>query len=680
MSISLINNTSGSQNHCYAKAATFQSVNPELLKTVKPVINNPYQRDTSSIFTPELNRAISDRCRAIFNINMKEKFLKGSTSIAELHKRVQGISKLDAYISTDPVLSKTGIKYDDLVSDMKYSFNEGLPVDFDFNARRKALENLSKFGAEERNRKIFDKIGKDALEHIIFINEDLTRGFDEYSVENMRRFLKYKSLAPLRRKCKDNFYPLLLKKDESSKTVRKNIETLAEVLKDPEYDFLKKNKSFKVNILFYKGDTKKALNILKDYNSSLHKGDILHFFACPETGELRVQVRKEFKGGLKLGQIISYDKNLKVISKENITRGISSTGKKTRNILLTDLKYDLESQIREVYDPKHKTWVMTNQTKKYKDASGKVIKAELWKLSDVEGIYNIKSIDAEGKIKTVSSAIKGRDGVTIEKNLTSPLGDTTTVRQFRAKNGAKETMSYVINDKNGKILAQRENLLKKLSSTEALSVINGEKFNIKYLQDKITILNERTKELKTINIKEIATSGTDGLLKVLKRLSADELIAVGGNIKQLSTVLDKESFYMIGADKIACSANRFIFDHELGHAIDSLSEDFQKIVNSSTDSILKAETKIASDKKLQKIFNAEKKMFLKSFNRKFAMRADYFISDNISRKPLEGLREAIAEIYALKNNQIAPKWIMQRSHLLQENFTRTIAYLIKHKF
>lgn len=677
MSINTKNNVAGSPIYGYTAAYTKPSFAPSQLQNFRPAITNPYARDLSLVFTPELSKAVSDRCRALFEMNKKEKFINGSLPVSELHKKVDGISKLHAYISTDPLLSKFGMEYSELEYALKDVFKERMPIDFDFFARKKGLENLRRFAAAENNKNLFDIIGRDALASVVLYNEDLTRNFDDEAVENMRKLVESKALAPLRKKFKPETYLTFMKKDESSKIVRKNIEFLEKELKKPENAFLRKSKCLSKNFLLYKGNTAQALKILQDANASLSKDEILNFFVDIESGELRVQKRREYKGGLKIAENLLYDKNMKLTSSQAMTAGISSAHKKTRNSLLKDFKHNTEHQIREVYDPKTKTWIMTDQTKLYKDKNGKVVKTEVWKISDVSGVYNIKSIDAKGKIKTVSTGLKTKEGILIEKNLTSPAGDTTTVRQFRAKNGTKESISYIIKDKNGKVLGQRESLFKKLSPSKSVSVVNGERFNIEYLKDKITVLNDKTKELKVINLTNILADGQNGIMNLLKRLSGPELFAVSDNVKRLGSIIAKDSHYMPGAEKIECAADRFIFDHELGHAIDSLKCSFEEVINDGNVSFDSVETKVASDKKLQKIFNAEKNNFKKSFNRTFKLMAGYFFNDNVGRKELAGLREAIAEVYAIKNNQIAPKWIMSRIHLLQENCPRTIALLLK---
>ena len=70
--------------------------------------------------------------------------------------------------------------------------------------------------------------------------------------------------------------------------------------------------------------------------------------------------------------------------------------------------------------------------------------------------------------------------------------------------------------------------------------------------------------------------------------------------------------------------------------------------------------------------------FVKNVPRRIRNFAQYF-SNYAHTQTNNGLEEAFAEIEALINNVKIPKFVYRRAHLLQENFPKTIAYLMQRR-
>lgn len=666
------------------KVVTYSAPKPVINKLAMDAVKSSstvMQRDLGFLYSPEFSKAIADRCKALMALNNKENFVSKKMSFLDFSKKVDGISKLNAYIESDPVLKNYGYNYDDILSDFKYACQHNIPVDFSFETRLPALENLRKFAADKNNKAIMDKLGYNFLGNIVVFNDDLVSTYSDESINNVQNLLSKKVLAPLRKGLDENVLLLLLKPHEQTKSVGRNLKIIEDCLKTNEYEFLKQNKSFNVSMLMFDGDMKKFMEALKKENASLKDGEYLRFFYNSSSNEVLLRKVKHFGKGLFVTSSKRFDKNFNLLAKENVIQGIASNGKKTMNVAVNDFSRKSDCNLRFVYDKNNKSWIMTDCTEKFKDEIGKVKELKVWKLSDVGGVYNIKTIDSFGKIKTVSSALKQNDGVHIEQNLTSPAGDKTFYKYFKSKSGKIEEFVYEIKDKNGKLLAKKESLFKRLSPNVSVSIVNGNKSRIEYFENEIRVIDEKTKKITSIDLKKLLPNGDKKIVRLLKKLTAPELLAVNQNVKVLDSIKATESFFMPGADEISSSLHRFVFEHELGHSKDSLIESLSDLVNDSKKSVMDANTKIVADEKLKKIFLSERKRFLEAKTTRLSKLASYFVTDNVERSLKKGMSEAIAEINAIVNAPAPPKWIMARTQLLKEDFPKTIAYLLrKYRF
>ena len=88
--------------------------------------------------------------------------------------------------------------------------------------------------------------------------------------------------------------------------------------------------------------------------------------------------------------------------------------------------------------------------------------------------------------------------------------------------------------------------------------------------------------------------------------------------------------------------------------------------------------RLSQDPELVKIYKEEMANFVKNVPRRIRNFAQYF-SDYAHTQTNNGLEEAFAEIEALINNVKIPKFVYRRAHLLQENFPKTIAYLMQRR-
>ena len=121
----------------------------------------------------------------------------------------------------------------------------------------------------------------------------------------------------------------------------------------------------------------------------------------------------------------------------------------------------------------------------------------------------------------------------------------------------------------------------------------------------------------------------------------------------------------------------FVFLHELGHATDIGGKPVDELKNKQTgkwETIIKGS--LRDDKKFQKIYDEERKNFLKEFPTNEREHINYFIADEaLPGRPKQGKNETIAETNALLNTYQTTNVLGIRTQYLQQHFPKTIAYL-----
>ena len=120
----------------------------------------------------------------------------------------------------------------------------------------------------------------------------------------------------------------------------------------------------------------------------------------------------------------------------------------------------------------------------------------------------------------------------------------------------------------------------------------------------------------------------------------------------------------------------YIFLHELGHATDRCGKpvEFYQYGNKVEPEYIDS---IRDDKKFKKIYEQERKNFLKEFPINERNYIDYFIEKGNNANPNTnvGHAETIAETNAILNTYPTVESQGLRTQYLQQHFPRTIAYL-----
>lgn len=355
-----------------------------------------------------------------------------------------------------------------------------------------------------------------------------------------------------------------------------------------------------------------------------------------------------------------------------------------------------------------------------KNSMGKPSEMITYEKSDVDGVFNVVQKDLKtGKKVPLSEAFVDSTGKkVVRQNLVSQRGTKSQIHYEEMPNGNTQ-YRYTIVDKKGNTLLEQVRSRDVLNDSEFVYKINDKSYNVKFVgSDKIEILNQQTKQLDTIDLKtllsELADNEKAEMLTMLKRVPADELLALNKNgIKQILKGSIQASSTLPESGSISAIPNEFVFLHELGHQKDmaknflttrekevmrtahkkfmefiddkfefkTLSEkeieDANEIDNTMEKlaGIVKKKIakKISSNKELLKIYKKERATYIKKFGEDDE-RIDYFIRLG-SGLGAEG--EAVAEINALLSTPLSQSMLGTRSYLLAENFPETIAHASK---
>lgn len=629
--------------------------------------------------SPEASKAIRQRFDALLELDRQHPFIEKNALVAEVYKKTVDVSQLFDYISKDPVLSQISDDYEDFQEILHESLKEKYNLHFDLNSKKEALEKLSAFGAKPENKKIFEKIGNNILGDIVGFNSNDMNSFTENGINNLRKLFDTPTLDVVSEKLKIEVINEIIKDKDQNGLISKNIDVLERALKKPEYAFMNNVKLIDADLIRHKGDLGELLELLKKENSTLHQGEELKVLVDHVSGESQIRRITEHQNGLKLEKINFYDKKLNLNSTYHGTTGISSSGEKTLNSFVKDLNNNTNYSTRGVFDERTKSWILTSQIKEERDAAGKLLNREIIKLSNIDGAYNIKTMDAQGRIHTKSSACKNKNGTIITKNLVSPDGTVTKVRYNLSPNGEKEAFGIQIAEKDGTVIAQKTDYKTVLNNIATQEDINGKKYRIHYAEDGVKVFDETTQKISKIDLSKMSHAERKQSHAIFKKLPATELIAISENIDNISSVEDIKSSYMLLNKKLSSSPDPFIFAHELGHSKDSVLGEIEDLISKHEFTNNKIKHKISSDKVFQKIFAKEKQMFDEAFPKTIRTYTNYFTSNIKLDNPTRRFQEVIAETNGIINIPVFAKWIMKRTHFLQENFPRTIAYLMKHK-
>lgn len=305
---------------------------------------------------------------------------------------------------------------------------------------------------------------------------------------------------------------------------------------------------------------------------------------------------------------------------------------------------------------------VTNQIHIIRDKKGNIIEKITTDRSEINGIYNIKKIHADGKVEVLSSGtIDKFTGIeSVKKDMTSLDGTRT---QYLYENDPKgnRISDYKITDKDGNVLLNNSTSFEIINDNKFISSKNNKKYEINVSEEKIDIKNINDENDKaSIDINSRISGDKNRIIKVLKQISGDELIELAKNVKTFEGIEKAEDSAFNEHDKkITTGDNMFVILHELGH-----TKDMSRV------------QKLHNNKDLQKIFNKEKEAFLAKFPQAERKNIDYFLNQKDHYKGKDGgLTEAIAESNALLGTHSSLNLTAIRSQYLQQYFPRTIAFV-----
>ncbi len=369
------------------------------------------------------------------------------------------------------------------------------------------------------------------------------------------------------------------------------------------------------------------------------------------------------------------DKNLKREAIENMSL-CQSKGQVYQIKKVNDLRNNTISKVRlSIDDEGYPT--ATHEIRVVKDKAGNVVRKEYTSPSEVNGVFDIRYVDAKGKETVVSSGkIDKKTGeTTIKKNMVSLDGTKTDYAYYDDPQGNR-IVDYKITDKNGKVLLNNSSTFEVVNENHFVSTKNNQKYDILVDQHDINVTDMNNPKRKArISIDRQIKGDKKEILKSLKAMPGEELFKVAESTKKLVGSKDVlESYYDPGDKSIHSGSNLFVIMHELGHA-----RDFRDVDGSSDEAYTNTLFKSMSENKdIQKVYDEERNAFNKAFPDTQRDHIDYFINKATHYGgELGGLGETIAESNALLTTPKSHELLAMRSQYLQQYFPKTIAMLDK---
>lgn len=367
------------------------------------------------------------------------------------------------------------------------------------------------------------------------------------------------------------------------------------------------------------------------------------------------------------------DKNLDRSAIENMSlyqsKGTVYQIKKTN-----DVRNNTTSKVRLTVDDQGYPTV-THEIRVIKDKKGKVVRKEYTAPSEVNGVFDIKYVDAKGNEKIVSEGhYDKKTGVTTVKKDMESLDGTRTIYSYEDDPQGNRISDYKIVDKKGNVLLNNSNTFEVVNENKFISTKNDQKYEITVDKHNVNVKDlNNPKRQATISIDKQIKGNKKEILKSLKAMPGEELFKLSQSTRELVGSKDVlESYYDPGDKSIHSGSNLFVIMHELGHA-----RDFRDVDGSSDEAYADTlDMSISEDPEVQKTYDKERKAFNKAFPDTQRDHIDYFINKATHYGgELGGLGETIAESNALLTTPKTHELLAIRSQYLQQYFPRTIALL-----
>ena len=311
-------------------------------------------------------------------------------------------------------------------------------------------------------------------------------------------------------------------------------------------------------------------------------------------------------------------------------------------------------------------------TSRYFDNNGNVIKTKFYNQSSLDGSVNIKELTPQGKLKTIAGVRETSQGTFIEKELTSCDGTKSYVKSYIDLQG-NENYTYKIIDKEGKELLNHVRQSKNIDENTKITSVNGKDYKVFNAEDYIEITDMTSGEKTKIDFNKLfKEKRVKSMEKMLQSLPADELLKLNKHIKSINWTHSSDSCFKSTAREIISGSNKFIFEHELGHAKD-LTKDIDYTTGIENGDI-------SGNAKLQEIFKEELANLKQKESECVRKVLNYFTAgaENHYGGELGGLQEIVAEVNAIQTTAQAHPLLQMRTQMLQEHFPKTIAYLINN--
>ena len=561
----------------------------------------------------------------------------------------------------------------------KFSIFRDLPAllkengfdNYEFNTKQyksniDKLDDFSKLCSPE----VWDSIKFEALKNCI----GETSPVKDYIPENLEYLNDFCSNEKFKKLGIDIDVNSFLKEKLDIKSLKQNQSKIIETLS--KYKSLKSNVSFNTDKLVqFTGNIDSLLQTIDNIIAS-YPTDNIDLYLNPYSNQVKLNIINRATNNV---TTFMHDYNMTPLFSETTDFSTNKSGNTVVTRTHTDFVNNVKHKIIETED---KAFEQMNTPKEitstYYDTNGKPIKTRFYSESAIDGVFNIKELTPDGKIKTICSATRSEDGIFVSKNLENLDGTKSNVF-YHQDNLGNEDYTYKIIDKDGKELLNHNRSTKIIDSNNIITTVNGKEYKIKYSDKLIEVIDSSSKTKHIIDLSKLNPANSKTLDDMLHSLSGDELLDVQKYVKEFELTNRIESGMHPLTKKMYIGPHKFIMEHELGHAKDAFLGNPYDVLKEDLNRNF--DTKIASDKKLQEIFYEELAQIKEKTSICIQDFASYFFKgegEHYAGK-LGGLRETIAETNAIQTTPKFHPLLQIRTQILQEYMPKTIAYLIKHK-
>ena len=215
---------------------------------------------------------------------------------------------------------------------------------------------------------------------------------------------------------------------------------------------------------------------------------------------------------------------------------------------------------------------------------------EYTKESPMEGQFDVYRTLPNGKIKAIGKSF--RDPITgeaiVRRNFTSPNGAKVSYNYNADKIGNYD-FNYIIRNQKGDVIMNQRHAQKILGHNHYLSVVNGQKYEVKLNKHILTVTQEGQKPIK-LNLKEIVKVDNPKIYDTIAQLPANEILNLKRFNVRIVKCLDEENAAYTGKEILGkcryieigetTADSKFVLLHELGHLKDArISDaDYEKIL------------------------------------------------------------------------------------------------------